>query len=167
MPGLAKNWLWPWGVFALFGVSVTVCTTTVLLATSDSTVAVEEDYYAKAVAWDEIAAELKASEALGWSFDARFETVAGKVPGDAPLRVRLEIRDRQGAPISDAAVRSLVFHHADRGEAAEVEATPAADNDAYMIELPGTDRGLWQLRIRAERGEDLFVARVDLDTELP
>ena len=49
--------LWPLGVVGMLGVSLSVCAFTVVAATSDKSFAVEDDYYAKAVAWDDTAAQ--------------------------------------------------------------------------------------------------------------
>lgn len=148
--------LWPGIVFMLIGMSLTTVTTTVILATGDRAFAVEDDYYAKAVAWDETAAERAASDALGWS--ARCELSELDLSGSRS--VTLWITDSTGETVDVSTVRVYAFHHARRGDSIEFPMVRIAPG-RYAAGAPMERPGLWQLRIRAERGEDRFVTTLD------
>ncbi|MEL6544011.1 MAG: FixH family protein [Myxococcota bacterium] len=59
---------WPWLLAGLLLSGVAMNIAMVLRASNDPSFAVEEDYYQKAVNWDEYREQLRKSEALGWQF---------------------------------------------------------------------------------------------------
>ena len=85
---------WPFLIVALLSVSVIANVFLIIKATTDPSFAVERDYYAKAVTWDEHQQEQADSNALGWHAALKAE------------RDRLELRllDADGRPIVDEPV---------------------------------------------------------------
>lgn len=151
-----QRWGWPIGIVCVFMTSLTICTVTVVLATNNPSAITEEDYYAKAVAWDDLVAERRASEALGWKAKVR-------VTHDA---FELDLEDDRGHAVLGAEVTSLAFHHAHREAAQELTWTGgSAMNPSYRIEIPSAKSGLWQLRIRAKLGEHVFLDVMDVELE--
>jgi len=144
--------LWPLGVIGTLCVSLSVCTITVIAATSDESFAVEDDYYAKAVAWDDTAAQRVRNEELGWTT----ETVV-TVRGD----VRIKLHDATGEPMTGARLRIFAFHHAARGDATETAMTETTDPGVYAASCGTPRAGVWQVRIRAESGGAVFTHTVD------
>lgn len=149
--------LFPGMVFGLLGVNVCVVAITVYLATSDRSVAVEPDYYPKALAWDQQARQEARSASLGWT--------VGLEPG--PLQgpqtpVAVTIRDRDGKAIDGASVRLILFHNLRSGERQAV-ALAGAGEGTYRGTFDGRLAGLWQFRLSATLGGDLFTATVEKD----
>jgi len=161
MPKLPAKVVWPAFVVGILSVSLTVCAITVVAATSDPSYAVESDYYEKAISWDESARLRAESEALGWS---AVVAVTEPEAGARALEVRLCLAD--GSPADGAAIRALAFHHARRGEAREIELEPVGGGGGgvYRGALGPGRAGLWQVRLRAERGPDLFLLTRDVRT---
>lgn len=146
---------WPLGIVGVFFVSLTVCGVTITLASSDPTGGVEEGYYAKAVAWDDIAAEQRASDALGWS--------ASVLAGAELSVIRVDLTDAAGEAIAGRTGTAFVFHHAARTEAVEVPiVADVAVPGRYVVSLPSDRAGLWQLRLRVEHGGDVFLHTEDV-----
>lgn len=127
-------------------------------AHSDPSFAIEEDYYDKAVRWDESAAERRKSEALGWSV-----AVSVARGGES---ARIELVDRGGSPVEGAAVSVEAFHNARASDVRRVEAAPAAGG-VYEMAGDFTRPGAWEFRIRAARGPDVFVAKVRANVAQP
>ncbi|MFG0316370.1 MAG: FixH family protein [Planctomycetota bacterium JB042] len=145
--------VWVGLVVLLLGMSVVIQGTALFLANSDPSFAVEEDYERKAAAWDDLARRRRASDALGWAADV--STRAGDRRGDAVVRVSLA--DRNGLPVEAAEVVVETFHNA---RASRVLTDVLRTTDApgvYEATLPMRRPGLWELRITATRGEDVFL----------
>jgi nitrogen fixation protein FixH len=143
--------LWPLAVVAVLAVTVGANVVIYLLARDPGAAVVERDYYRRAVAWDSTMADERRSAELGWRLAAEL----GAVGADgAPLTVRLTGRD--GAPLSDAAVRVEAVHNLDAGHPVAAALAPAGDG-RYVARLPLRHAGLWELRFAVTRGAERFT----------
>jgi hypothetical protein len=94
-----KGSLWPWVIGGALVLHVIGSLVVVAIATSDSSYGVEEDYYQKAVNWDEKRAQDRTNAELGWSLE--FEVAPPQRPGEQPtMNVRLV--DSAGATLTGA-----------------------------------------------------------------
>lgn len=152
---------WPLIVIGILGVSFTVCGITVFAAVSDSSFALETDYYEKAVVWDETMEARRASDALGWSSEITISD-ADQHTGKRWLIVAVTGED--GAPVEIESLQAVAFHHARRGEEREVALRPIRPGVASGELGLGAD-GLWQVRLRAERGDQIFLDTQDVWSE--
>ncbi len=140
---------WPLIIVGLLVVSAGSNLAFVAVAINDPAFAVEDNYYQKAVDFDRIQAAQARSDALGWttSVDADHEA----------LKVRLF--DRAGAPVIDAKVHVVAFHNARAGD--PIAGPLAAGTDGtYVLKQAFTRKGIWEYRLRAERGSDYFMTKV-------
>lgn len=154
-----KGWYWPWLLAAGLLATVTVNTVMLFAANSDRNgVAVEPDYYRKAVAWDSTLALQSESNALGWRADA---TVSRDDRPTASLttagNVTVTLTDRTGAAVTGVDVAVTLIHN-------------TAPNDRIAIPLkenaPGVYSafsrlsylGRWELRVLASRGSERFAS---------
>jgi nitrogen fixation protein FixH len=154
-----RGWYWPWLLAAGLLATVTVNTVMLFAANSDRNgVAVEPDYYKKAVAWDSTLALQAESEALGWRVDAslsRDERPSASIATAGNVSVTLT--DRAGAPLSGVNVATTLIHN-------------TAPNDRITIPLKETAPGVysansrlaylgrWELRVVASRGSERFAS---------
>jgi nitrogen fixation protein FixH len=152
---MKKPHLFPGIVFGLLGLNVSIVGFTLYLAYSDRSFAVEPDYYQKAIGWDDTAAALERSIALGWT--ATFQT--GDV-GALGRNVSLTLADRVGAPIESAAVSLVAFHNARAAQQLRCDLSPSGRPGVYTAQLDLARPGLWEFRITATRGPDVFTAVV-------
>lgn len=135
---------WPAAVVALIAFNMVVVGVTLYFAANDPSVAVEPDYYRRALDWDAEARQRAASERLGWRAMVRLEA-------DRTLRLRLE--DRDGAPISGAGVRATAFAEARSGDRSELLLGEAAPGE-YTAPFEPSRAGRWVFRVEAVRPSD-------------
>jgi nitrogen fixation protein FixH len=151
-PRPRAGWQWPVIVVTLLVGGVGVNIGMMLAATGDASFAVESNYYQKALRWDETMAQEARNAALGWSVAAALERTAG--PVDVRLRVRLH--DRTGRPIEGARVTVETFHSARAASVLTGALGPEAPGE-YAAALPLGRPGVWEVRLRAERGDQIFT----------
>jgi nitrogen fixation protein FixH len=150
---LPPQLLWPGLVVALLVGQIVVCFVMISRAVGDPTVAIEPNYYQKAVNWDDSRAARAASAALGWSASWEVAPVAD-VLGER--LVKLSLQDEAGAPITDAAVALRFFHHARSAERFEASLAHGGGG-IYAAAVPMKRPGLWTLEVRATHGDDTFL----------
>jgi nitrogen fixation protein FixH len=133
---------WPWLAAGLLAATVAKYAIVLAVIAGDPSIAIEEDYYERAVAWDDERAARSASAALGWS--ARIEIVAAPgLPGRAEARI--ELLDVAG-----------IFHQARAAEAIEVTSTSSAEG-FHRLAIPGARTGAWRVEIEATRDGERFI----------
>jgi nitrogen fixation protein FixH len=138
--------VWPLMVVAMLAAQLALGGAAAYLATRDPAHAVTPGYHAKALAWDGEAQRRTASDALGWTAKADFKDGA----------VHVSLADRNGKPISNATVHAVVFHHARASDVRRVELQ--ADKDGgYSAPFTMDRRGVWEIRLVAQRGADEFL----------
>ena len=154
----AKGWYWPVAIVALLVGGAAANIAFMIVANRDATFAVEPDYYRKAVDWDRTMAQEARNVELGWQVSARLEPVDG---GRARLVAR--VADRDGHPVSDAAVVVEAFPSARARDIASFALAPAGPDGTYAVMLTRARPGLWELRLRATRGEQVFTRTLSQD----
>ncbi|MFV2071674.1 MAG: FixH family protein [Thermoanaerobaculales bacterium] len=123
------------------------------LTSSNPSHAIEENYYAKALAWDSKRAQDATNSDLGWKLG--FAAFPPATPGeDATLEARLH--DAHGAPIDGATVSVEAFHNANAGHILRARLEAAGDG-IYRAALPMKHNGRWELRFTVTRGKDRFT----------
>lgn len=145
--------LWPLLIAGALGLHVAVMMVMVWISTSDDSYAVEPDYYAKALAWDDRRAQERTNAELGWGLDFVVEPAE---PGADP-RLRSTLVDDAGSPITGAVVSVEAFSNVRRDDV--LRATLTATADGYEASLPMRGNGRWEFRFQVTRGEELFTYR--------
>jgi nitrogen fixation protein FixH len=151
-----KGRAWPWLLAGLlvFGVGVNVGF--LIVATGDPSFAVEEDYYGRALRWDDTTREAARNAELGWSVSVE-PIPSPKGPGWTDLA--LSVVDREGTPVTGALVSLEAFHHARAADRLRVDLAPSGER--YAATLPMRRAGLWELRVRVEKGGTTFTTVLD------
>ncbi len=142
---------WPFAIVAVFVLNASVMAWVMVVSHRDHSFAVEKDYYTKALNWDEHARERDASDALGWTATAVFET-------DAPRTLLVvRIADRDSSPVADASVIVHAFH---RSYPAEAQTLALAERAPGEFACPVADprAGWWCIQIDAVRADERFRA---------
>ena len=146
--------LWPWIIGGALALHVVVSLGVVFFATTDASYAIEEDYYDKAINWDEKRAQDRTNDELGWSLT--FSVAPPTVPGEQP-KLDLRLADAEGKPLSGAAVSLETFHKASSGEIIRIEVEPSEEAGLYRASPRMRDNGLWELRFTVDHGTDHFT----------
>lgn len=131
---------WPMVIVGMLGLNVCVCATTVFFATRDGPVAVEPDYYQRAVDWDSTRAALPAPASRGWTVEAN----AGA------NGIELWLSDGAQTDLTGAEVRATAFHRAFADERHQLRLTER-EPGLYAAELPNQLAGLWEVRVEIRR----------------
>lgn len=149
-----RGWYWPLLIVALLVGQMSIVLTGVWIASSDKSVAVEPNYYEKAVKWDDQARQAQRNQELGWGVAIR---VSDRFDGLHERHLVCELKDRDGNAVTGANLEIEAFANVRSAERVKGTLRP---NDAseYEGELPIIRDGLWEMRIRATRGDDVFTA---------
>jgi nitrogen fixation protein FixH len=157
-PLIRKERIWPTIIISVLVLDVAVGFAMMRLASDDPHAAIESDYYRKAVTWDSTMAQVGRNAALGWTIQPSLGAITPR--REAPLT--LHLRDRSGAPVTDATILIEAVQVAHAGEIVHGTLTGAGDS-GYATSLPMTRPGLWELRVIATRGSDRFTADLRLN----
>ncbi|MEM6273781.1 MAG: FixH family protein [Myxococcota bacterium] len=143
---------WPFLLTALLVGGVGMNIAMVLRAADDPSFAVEEDYYKRAVEWDQHRAAVRESKALGWSIriDPRLE----RSGPSHHIVLDADIVDRFGRPVSDATVQVKAVHLA--RAAYPLHATMDRKRDRFSAVLNSNRAGQWEFSFVVERGDERF-----------
>ena len=152
-----RGWYWPVGLAVLLAASAGANIALVVITSRDTSFAVEPNYYAKALAWDQTMAQQARNDALGWSLGLRVD------PSDARGRMTVTVRlvDRAGAPIEGAQIAVEAFHNARASRILSAALRP--DGQEYAAGMPLDRAGLWEFRLRVTRGPEVFVTTLTRD----
>ena len=150
---MKKGSLWPWIIAGALALHVVGSLVMVFVATSNPSYAVEEDYYQKALHWDDKRAQDRTNEELGWMLDLEAHPAA--MPGWEPtLEVRLT--DAGGEPLDGAVIAVETFHNTRAEDILRARLDPVGEG-VYRTTLPMRHNGRWELRFTADHGQDHFT----------
>jgi nitrogen fixation protein FixH len=144
---------WPAFIAGALALQVLGSIVTIYLATSNPSYAVEDDYYQKALAWDDRRAQDRRSLELGWTL--QFEVTPATVAADRAV-LSVDLGDAGGAPVDGALLTVEAFHNARADDVFRAPLDGHGDG-RYSASLPIARQGVWELRFVAERGEDRFT----------
>ena len=161
-PLLPPRLRWPVLVIGALVIHVVVSLATVVVATSNPSYAVEEDYYQKALAWDSRRAQDRHNLELGWQLD--FEVAPPPAAGSDPQLV-IRLADRSGRPLDGARVAVAAFHNARADQIVRVEPT-AAGNGVYACSLAMRRSGRWELRFTVDCDGERFTRTITRDIQI-
>lgn len=138
-----RGWMWPMVIIGLLSVNVIVVAITVIVATSDPSVAVEPDYYQKALTWDSSRDERRDPGEDGVDVSIQLLPNPDRLT-DGQVVVSLA---RSGTPIERAQIEAEVFHFARSGERQIIK---LAEQGRGVYAAPASLRreGNWELRLR-------------------
>jgi hypothetical protein len=146
--------LWPWVIGGALVLHVVVSLGVVFFVASDGSYAVEEDYYQKAINWDEKRAQDRTNEELGWSLT--FAAAPPTAPGEQP-KIEVHLADADGDPLSGAKVALETFHKARSEEVIRITLEVAKKAGLYTASPAMRHNGLWELRFAVDLGADHFT----------
>ncbi len=155
---------WPIAVATILGLTIAANVWIVRVANRDPSVAVEPDYYQKAVHWDDELAQRARNDSLGW----RLTPALHDTGTDAAGTLDVTLEDHGGTPLSGARIAVVAIHNT-RASRPITLLLRDEGRGAYRAAFPGWRRGMWELRFDIHRGDAHFTAdrRVDTDAAAP
>jgi hypothetical protein len=129
------------------------------VAIDDPNFALEPDYYAKAVHWEQSQAQLRENEALGFALEVH-QPVVITTAGRA--QVELALTDRQGLAISGARLEVTAFPNAFASRVQQLGLQEVAPG-IYRATLSQGIPGLWELRCRVSVGSSRYARALRTD----
>jgi hypothetical protein len=148
-----KGSLWPWIIAGALALHVVASLVVVFVATSNPSYAVEEDYYQKALHWNDKRAQDRTNEELGWILNLTVRPAA--TPGEEPT-LEVHLADAGSEPIDGAVVAVETFHNA-RADDILRASLDAVGEGVYRTTLPMRHNGRWELRFTVDRGREHFT----------
>jgi len=145
--------LWPVIIVGALTLHVVVSLVVVFIATSDPSYAVEENYYQKALAWNDKRAQDRTNESLGWRIVFSVEPPAK--PSDQPT-IEVRLQDDNASPLNGGSVSLEAFHNARSGDIVRIQLAPAGDG-IYRASFPADRNGRWELRFTIEHDGNRFT----------
>ena len=143
---------WPIGIVAILVAFVVGNLALMRLAGSDPAMAIEPDYYKKAVAFDSTMAQEKRSALLGWTAT----TTITPDTGAGGMVVSVALVDAAHAPVKGASVAITARYNARANDVLSDTLHEAAPGQ-YRAPLAVTHAGQWEVRIDAVRGTEHFM----------
>jgi nitrogen fixation protein FixH len=136
--------------FGMFFIIISVNLTMVTMALDSWRGLVTTDSYKKGLAYQEAIDAEKREEALGWSVDLSVDH-----PQPKRADVLIQVTDSQGQPLEADRVRVGFVRPTQEGyDSLHTLTALGGGKFAKSVELPL--KGLWELRIEAEKGADAY-----------
>ena len=151
---MKKGSLWPWVIGGALALHVIGSLVFVAIATSDSSYGVEEDYYRKAVNWDEKRAQDRTNAELGWTLE--FQVAPPQRPGEQPT-IEVRLADSAGEPLTGASVNLETFHKARSDDIIRMTIEAADQTGLYTARPAMRRNGLWELRFTIDHSGNRFT----------
>ena len=118
----------------------------------------DDDYYQRAVGYDQVKAQETTNLALGWVLDLE---ITRKVNTGVPeALVHLKLADAAGNALEGAEVDVETFHLARSGDRFR-GLLPAVAPGIYEVSMPLRRSGIWEFRFVILRGDDTFTATLE------
>ena len=143
---------WPLGVVGILLATVILNVYVYRVAADDASLAIEPNYYQKAVDWDSTMAQMRRNAALGWHVSPQL----GAFTRQHGARLVVTLTDAAGSSIAGATVKVSAFFNARADNV--VDTTLTADSAAYAGVLPVDRGGIWELQFEVERGAQRFTS---------
>lgn len=140
----------PW-FFVIFFVVLTIALGAFTwIAVKSNRGVVTENAYKKGLAYNSVIEKQKQQDALAWQAD-----LAVDKQDDGAVLLRFTLKNKQGMPLSDAAVQAVFVRPTEAGHDVTLPLTHKK-NELYTASTTLPFRGLWVVRITAQRGQDSF-----------
>lgn len=125
----------------------------VVLYVNDPSLALEEDYYKKAVGWDQRQALERSNRALGYKLRVEAKPL---LRGARAFELQVEPRDRADVPLTQAVVQVEAFPNAQASRIFRGTLRPSG-NGQFVVNIPGVRTGLWEFRVALENGKERYT----------
>ncbi len=149
----SRHLFWPIFLTSLITIHVVSVVVMVVVATHDSSFAVEPDWYQKSLHYDQTAEQQRENGRLNWSVQLE---VGQPLSGSNLRNVSCTILDGAGKPVEKATVDVVAFAHL-RGSNRTSRVLLPKEGGGYGATLAFEDPGVWEFRLVITRGAETFT----------
>jgi nitrogen fixation protein FixH len=125
----------------------------VIVATHDSSFALEPDWYQKGLHYEQTAQQQRENSRLNWSVQI---DVSRPLTGTNQRNVTCTVADPAGKPVNNATVDLVAFAHLRANNRTSSVLMPQ-DGGIYRGTMAFEDPGLWEFRLVITRGAEIFT----------
>ena len=149
----SRHLLWPILLTSLISIHVVSVVVMVIVATHDSSFALEPDWYSKGLNYEQTAQQQRENSRLNWSLQL---DVSQPLTGTNRRNVTCTILDRTGKPVENAVVDLVAFAHLHANNRTSTVLLPHKGGE-YGTALACEDPGMWEFRLVISRGPKTFT----------
>jgi nitrogen fixation protein FixH len=149
----SRHLFWPIFLTSLIGIHIASVVVMVIVATRDSSFAIEPDWYQKGLHYDQTAQQQRENRRLGWSVKL---DVGRPLSGTNQRSVSCTVFDQAGKPVESAPVDLVAFAHL-RGSNRTSSILLPQGGGAYAATMAFDDPGVWEFRLVITRGAETFT----------
>jgi len=148
----SRHLLWPILLTSLISIHIVSVLVMVVVATHDSSFAIEPDWYQKGLHYEQTAQQQRENSRLGWSVQL---DVGQPLSGTNRRNVTCTVLDRAGKPVEKATVDLVAFAHL-RGSNL-IRGVLLPHDGQYLATMSLEDPGMWEFRLVVTRGAETFT----------
>jgi len=158
-----RHLFWPVLITSLICLHVVSVVTMVIVATHDSSFAIEPDFYQKGLNYQQTIEQQHENARLGWSIQL---DVSRPLSGSDLRNVTCRLCDRDAKPLEKAKIDLVAFAHL-RADANHRHACVLLPQEpgSYVGTFAFADPGMWEFRLVVARGKDTFTSVVKQEIE--
>jgi len=149
----SRHLFWPIFLTSLIGIHIASVVVMVIVATHDSSFAIEPDWYQKGLHYDQAVQQQRENRRLGWSIKL---DVGRPLTGTNQRSVSCMVLDQAGKPVENAKVDLVAFAHL-RGSNRTSSVLLPHGGGAYQGTLAFDDPGTWEFRLVITRAAETFT----------
>ena len=149
----SRHLFWPILLTSLISIHIVSVVVMVIVATHDSSFAIEPDWYQKGLHYEQTAQQQRENSRLGWSVQL---DVGQPLTGTNRRNVTCTVLDRAGKPVENATVDLVAFAHLRASNRTSSVLLPH-DGGEYGATMAFEDPGMWEFRLVITRGAETFT----------
>jgi nitrogen fixation protein FixH len=155
----SRHLFWPVLLTSLIGFHIVSVVVMVIVATHDSSFALEPDWYVKGLHYEQTLQQRRENGRLNWSVKIE---VGPPMTGSNRRTVACTIGDASGTPVENATVDLVAFAHLRASNRISGVLLPPTvstrcPGGKYTTILALDEPGLWEFRLVVTRGPDTFT----------
>ncbi len=149
----SRHLLWPILLTSLISIHAISVVMMVIVATHDSSFALEPDWYLKGLNYEQTVQQQRQNSRLSWSVQL---DVSQPLTGTNRRNVTCTVLDRTGKPVKNATVDLVAFAHLHANNLTRSVLLPHKGGE-YGATLAFEDPGFWEFRLVITRGAETFT----------
>jgi nitrogen fixation protein FixH len=149
----SRHLFWPIFLTSLISIHIVSVMVMVIVATHDSSFAIEPDWYQKGLHYEQTAQQQHENGRLGWSVQL---DVGPPLTGTNRRNVSCKVFDRAGKPVENATIDLVAFAHLRASNRTSSVLLPHYGGE-YGSTLAFEEPGMWEFRLVVTRGPETFT----------